>query len=63
MAPRTDEGPRPEAGGQTPNEDQSTAPDQPAPNFWDEVGKGKVRPAPCEPDITHYRDRNDGWSA
>jgi hypothetical protein len=27
------------------------------PGFWAKVGQGKPRPAPKEPDITHYRNR------
>jgi len=53
---RKDESPRLETEGQTPNQDKTST--DSSPNFWDEVAKGKVRPAPREPDLTHYRNRD-----
>jgi hypothetical protein len=57
-----DDGPRPGATeGQEKNEPSTSLTDSTNtvkdPGFWAKVGQGKPRPAPREPDITHYRNR------
>jgi hypothetical protein len=46
------------ADNNTTDNDQSSTPDQPTP-MLDGMVTGKPRPAPREPDVTHYRDRRE----